>query len=428
MIDSMFQPGTDQALDDRVQRPKAAPPAEPAFRMSDLAGAPFRGVAGGSTASAAFAADVVGAFGSVAGATGAFNSGGMFSTPSDAERQQQDEARSRLLRDGPQWSNEAGDLLRQRAREVMPDPTMTHASAQLVAGLTSFATQAVGYTALGGPAVGPVLLGADAALAESDKLRQQGVDLGTRAAAGAVAGVVAGASVALPVAGRTLAQTAGLVAVGGPGGFIAQNAAERAILANAGYDKQAAQYDPLDPVGLALATLVPAAFGGVALRARGARPATAPTLADVVQTLESGGRETDAAGNVLTSPKGAKGSMQVMDGTNRDPGFGVRPAADNSPAERARVGRDYLVAMVNRYGREDQALAAYNAGPGAVDAAIKAAAKTGWPGCRRKRRATWRAAWRCAAGRPCAAPWRPILTWWLLPGCGRSSRPWTPPG
>ena len=36
--------------------------------------------------------------------------------------------------------------------------------------------------------------------------------------------------------------------------------------------------------------------------------------------------------------------MQVMDATNRDPGFGVLPAQDDSPEERARVGRDYLQA------------------------------------------------------------------------------------
>jgi soluble lytic murein transglycosylase len=72
------------------------------------------------------------------------------------------------------------------------------------------------------------------------------------------------------------------------------------------------------------------------------------------------------------SPKGAKGVMQVMDGTNAAPGFGVTPAKDDSPAERARVGRDYLAAMVKRYnGNIGQAWAAYNAGPGAVDKALK---------------------------------------------------------
>ena len=64
--------------------------------------------------------------------------------------------------------------------------------------------------------------------------------------------------------------------------------------------------------------------------------------------------------------------MQVLDGTNRDPGYGVKPAADDSPEERARVGRDYLAAMVREYdGDVSKALAAYNWGPGNLDKAVK---------------------------------------------------------
>lgn len=86
------------------------------------------------------------------------------------------------------------------------------------------------------------------------------------------------------------------------------------------------------------------------------------------------------SGKLLTSPKGAKGEMQVMDGTNRDPGFGVRPAANDSPDERARVGADYLGAMLKKYGGSvPQALAAYNAGPGRVDEALREANKAGTP-------------------------------------------------
>lgn len=102
------------------------------------------------------------------------------------------------------------------------------------------------------------------------------------------------------------------------------------------------------------------------------QPKLQPTDFDRVVSItvqsESGGNPN------AVSPKGAKGVMQVMDATNRDPGFGVRPAADSSPGERARVGRDYLAAMVQRYGGDlGQAWAAYNAGPGAVDKAIEQA-------------------------------------------------------
>jgi hypothetical protein len=94
---------------------------------------------------------------------------------------------------------------------------------------------------------------------------------------------------------------------------------------------------------------------------------------------ESGGRDFDKNNNLLTSPKGAQGSRQVMPATSGDPGFGVRPAdkrilasGDKKAiaAELSRVGDDYMDAMRKRYnGNEALALAAYNAGPGAVDRA-----------------------------------------------------------
>ncbi|VTU25358.1 putative lysin [Variovorax sp. PBS-H4] len=370
----MFQAGTDQALDDQVARPKPFQPEAPGFSFGALAKAPFQGVSAGSTEGAAFAAEILGAFGQTEAATGTASGRGMFATQTPEERKQAEEARRKVLENDNLFSNEAGDELRRRAKDVMPDPTQTHAAAQVVAGVAKFATKAVGYTAAAGP-LAPVLLGGDEGLTEADKLKQEGVDIETRTKAGAVAGTVAGVSIALPVAIPSSAvKTAALVVAGGPGGFVAQNAAERAILQNAGYDKQASQYDPLDPVGLALSTLVPAGFGAVAVR--GARVKAAPTLKDVVLGIESGGRRYGADGKILEGPqvKGgtAKGEMQVMDATNLDPGFGVRPAADNSPAERARVGSDYLDAMLKRYGGDEaKAMAAYNAGPGALDAALK---------------------------------------------------------
>lgn len=99
-----------------------------------------------------------------------------------------------------------------------------------------------------------------------------------------------------------------------------------------------------------------------------------------VAQAESGGRDYDSAGRVVTSPKGAKGLMQVMDATNLDPGYGVRPAQNDSLEERTRVGQDYLKAMIGNYdGDLIKGLAAYNAGPGRVDAAIAAAGKAGSP-------------------------------------------------
>lgn len=78
------------------------------------------------------------------------------------------------------------------------------------------------------------------------------------------------------------------------------------------------------------------------------------------------------------SPKGAIGAWQTMPATLRDPGFGVTPAKDFSAAETSRVGQEYAHAMYSRYGGDaEKALAAYNAGPGRVDQAMKLAAEKG---------------------------------------------------
>jgi hypothetical protein len=82
---------------------------------------------------------------------------------------------------------------------------------------------------------------------------------------------------------------------------------------------------------------------------------------------ESGGRRYDKQGNLLTSSKGALGEMQVMPATARDPGFGIRPARDNSPDELRRVGDEYAAVLLNRYRDPKLAMIAYNMGPGATD-------------------------------------------------------------
>ena len=97
-----------------------------------------------------------------------------------------------------------------------------------------------------------------------------------------------------------------------------------------------------------------------------------------VMQAESLGKRYDKSGKLLTSKAGAMGEMQVMPGTVRDPGFGVRPAKDNSPDELARVGRDYAATMLRRYNNDPTAAAvAYNWGPGNADKWVKRGADFG---------------------------------------------------
>lgn len=93
-----------------------------------------------------------------------------------------------------------------------------------------------------------------------------------------------------------------------------------------------------------------------------------PSNGDLPQSFVQAIIGTESGGNPnAVSAKGAKGVMQVMDGTNKNPGYGVTPAKDNSPEERVRVGTDYLNAMHQRYGDPTLAAIAYNMGPDATD-------------------------------------------------------------
>jgi hypothetical protein len=92
----------------------------------------------------------------------------------------------------------------------------------------------------------------------------------------------------------------------------------------------------------------------------------------ITASTESNNRDFAANGRPVTSPKGAKYAMQVMPATARKPGFGIKPAANDTPEEYNRVGRELLGKLTEKYGGDvSKAWAAYNAGSGRVDNAVR---------------------------------------------------------
>jgi len=88
----------------------------------------------------------------------------------------------------------------------------------------------------------------------------------------------------------------------------------------------------------------------------GARYHVDPALIEAIVANESG------FDSRAISPAGAQGLMQLMPATAN--ALGIADAYD--PAENIRGGARYLRGLLDRFGRVDLAVAAYNAGPNAI--------------------------------------------------------------
>jgi soluble lytic murein transglycosylase-like protein len=397
-IDELFQASTDQVLDDRVARPLQAPTVRPSFGSSvwNTVKAGPMGIVSGANKSAAFGVDILNAYGQTQAGIGLQADPTLLFDSAAREKRTTDGQKSRDdLDSGAAFSTELGTNLRTTARSYLPDPNTSNIAESLLFGLGDFGARAIGYTVTVGP-VGPVMMGVDEGMSEADRLKAEGVDFTTRTKVGAIAGVVAAAATALPVAGKTVAQTAGLVAAGGPASFMAQQAASKAILEHADYGKIADQYDPFDPVGLAVSTLVPAGFGAYAMR--GVRAAAKiPTASDPAaarQLVQMAGNERlalkyddprldahavtaaqregippevllaiknagEKSGPTAVSPAGAKGVMQFMDDTWAAYGKGD----PRDPVASIDAGARFMKDLIKQYdGDVRAAIAHYNGG------------------------------------------------------------------
>lgn len=138
-----------------------------------------------------------------------------------------------------------------------PDPESVSGAGRLIGGITSLAP-----SLMLGPGAVPALLGS-ATLNTSADLVDAGVDATTATGLGVLQGVTTGAMIALPGAGKTLAQTLALIASNPVTGAL-QEGASKALLESQGYDKQAEMFNPFDPVNRTLDLVLGGVFGGLA--------------------------------------------------------------------------------------------------------------------------------------------------------------------
>lgn len=113
----------------------------------------------------------------------------------------------------------------------------------------------------------------------------------------------------------------------------------------------------------------------------GSGGATIAKYASMFGPLAAGMVRTESRGNTnAVSPKGAQGIIQIMPATAADPGYDM-PSIDlknSTPEEQIRWGMEYRSRIQKAHGfTEDQATAAYNAGAGRVQQAIKQAKTSG---------------------------------------------------
>lgn len=333
-----YQDSTDTALRVMAARPlePESPAKQSAWKMPYSSVGDYvrnqltipRALAAGAAEVAGNVMDTAGAFGQVAAAAGGLTPG--FDPDAAKNRNATVEAFDKLKTDGINWRTDEAQQAYKFGADLRPDPLTAGTAENIVFGLTKGLTKAIGAAVTLGPVGGAAAFGVSEGLTTAEDLANQGVDQQTRTKVGAVTGAMSAAGVVLPVAGKTLAQTAGLVLVGGPASFMAQQQATRSILENANYGEIAKQYDPLDPVGLTVATLLPAGFAAYAKRG-GFGPRATPEAIDaaMVQNLTVA---RDVHGDV--SPE----QVKSMIGADEVPPTAPLPAVKDSLTTEAKTG------------------------------------------------------------------------------------------
>lgn len=283
-LDDLYQQDTDRALDAMSLRPAPAPAA-----TRSAWGAPWRAIKAAAADVAGSTADVLKAYGAASATTLEADPVARATIGDNVLRQSAADARQRI-NSGEAMTSATGQAARAYSRSLRPDPATASTAEQIVFNVVRPLSKLVAGGVVAGP-FGIAGMAGEEGLTTAEDLRQQGVDFSTRTAVGTLTAGVTGVTAALPLVGPSLKATAGLYVVGGPGAFIAQQAATRAILEQADYQALAQQYDPLDPVGLAVSSLIPLPFAAHgAARNVGVAGAGRQIAADM-----AGGRAPDGA-------------------------------------------------------------------------------------------------------------------------------------
>ncbi|WP_334028930.1 lytic transglycosylase domain-containing protein [Burkholderia orbicola] len=397
-VDSLYADQTASFLRGQNQIDVPEPRTYPSTSITSIARAVGRGLGQGGTALFGAASDLAAGLSQIYVDPDTLT----LNPQAQADADKQVNAAIAKQRAGHLFESPLGTRAYDLSDTFKPDPTRTTAIDQTVQGVMSGLTQIVPAAVLGGPLAGAAVGGTSIGMSRAEDLKRQGVDVGTRTAVGAVEGAITAAGAVLPVAGSTVARTAGLVAAGGPGAAIAQATIEKAILRNADYDHLADQIDPLDPVNIAASTLMAGAFAGahtavtaraarqtaaaaalplqsLAIDARRALPYNSPQLdAYAVQAAQAAGvppelmlalknaGEKSNSGQV--SPKGAAGVSQMMPENLRK--YGVTDPTD--PVQALDGMAKYLADTQKQYGGNLQAMIAdYNGGPKQAAAVLR---------------------------------------------------------
>lgn len=286
-------------IDQSIQRDLARPPVadEPqSFNAWSFMAAGAKGVPRGGLQGAGSVSDLLSGFGTALAATNPSGEG-MFSTGTDSEKAQAGQASARLAA-GQAFDPAAGNALRRKANEFAPDPQSSSKADQVINGLATGVTKAATAITLMGPLPGAAAFGAGEANNTYRELIEKGVDEDTAMKVAGVTGVASGVGAAIPVGGATVAQTMGLVLASGPATFVAQEKLSHDILEKAGYKDEASLHNPTDPLGLALSTVIPFAFGAAhvaGIKSKAKAPEAIKTEADVKDAVQLNPAEQSAS-------------------------------------------------------------------------------------------------------------------------------------